>query len=550
MLPVLIITAGVVIVFGQSIRHDYVLWDDDALLLSNPAVMAPSIDAVKLAWQGPHEHLYVPLTYNLWFVVARVAGLFTRGSIPAAGWFHAASIAIHTANALLVYALLRQLQVLRSAAVIGALAFALHPLQVEVVAWCSAMKDLLSTGLALVCMLCHVRALNDGSLTRSKTIGLHSAALLAMALATLAKPGVVAVPVMLIAIDLLVLSKPVARALLWNLPLLAVAGAAVIWTRAAQAVEAFQPLPLLLRPAIAVDALAFYLKKLAVPIRLCTDYGLDPCTAWSSGLWMWSWLAPAGIFALVLLIARRHKMLAVGLILFCIGFSPVLGVVPFAFQYYSTVADRYAYLPMIGFAMMAADVAMMQRSRSQWMLAGGVLATWAALSATQVHVWRNGEILERHTIAANPRAYAAYTRLACHVVTIPRAAEWAADSPPRLPAGALEPAKEYCWRSLMIRNDYAPAMNDLVALHLLEGHFREALTLAECFGRLSTIHHLPPGELSYSPLWIGEGWLRLGEQARARAQLDLALQIPALQQQAGQLLAQFSGSQAKPGGPR
>ena len=132
------------------------LWDDDALLLANPAVMSPSIDAVKLAWQEPHEHLYVPLTYNLWFVVARVASLLTHGSTPAAGWFHAASIAVHIMNALLVYALLRQLHVLRSAAVIGTMAFALHPLQVEAVAWCSAMKDLLSTCLALLCMLCHV----------------------------------------------------------------------------------------------------------------------------------------------------------------------------------------------------------------------------------------------------------------------------------------------------------------------------------------------------------------------------------------------------------
>jgi len=111
--PALIIVAGVLVIFGRIIVHDYVLWDDDALLLANPAVMTPSFDALKLAWQGPHEHLYVPLTYNLWFLIARAANLFTQGATPAAGWFHAASIAVHIANALLVYALLRSLQVLR-----------------------------------------------------------------------------------------------------------------------------------------------------------------------------------------------------------------------------------------------------------------------------------------------------------------------------------------------------------------------------------------------------------------------------------------------------
>ena len=114
----------------------------------------------------------------------------------------------------------------------------------------------------------------------------------------------------------------------------------------------------------------------------------------------------------------------------------------------------------------------------------------------------------------------------------------------------MESARAYCWSSLMIRNDYTPAMNNLVALHLLEGHFREALTLAERFGRIASIHHLPPGSLSYSPLWIGEGWLRLGDQARAKAQLSLALQVPALQEQADQLLRRLPGPRAAPGGLR
>ena len=240
---------------------------------------------------------------------------------------------------------------------------------------------------------------------------------------------------MLIAIDLLILRKAFARALLWNLPLLVAAGAAVIWTRAAQAVEAFQPLPFLSRPAIAVDALAFYLQKLFIPVRLCADYGLDSHTVWSSGRWMWSWLIPACFFALVLLIARRRNLLALGLILFCMGLLPVLGIVPFAFQYYSTVADRYAYLPMIGIAMMAAGLATTLRSRPQWILASGVLIVWAALSIIQVQVWRNGETLERHTIAVNPRAFAAYTRLACHVVAIPTADRSIAASPASLGRG-------------------------------------------------------------------------------------------------------------------
>ena len=450
MLAALIIVAGVLLVFGQTIGHDYVLWDDDALLLANPAVMMPSTEALKLAWQGPYEHLYVPLTCNVWFLIARVAGLFTQDAVPAAGWFHAASITVHAGNALLVYSVLRSLKVLRPAAMVGALAFALHPIQVEAVAWCSAMKDLLSTCLALVCMLCHIRALDAASSVPRRATSMHLTALLAMALATLAKPGVVAVPAMMLAVDLVILRRPATRSVLTLVPLLAVSAAAVVWTRAVQSVGAFEPLPLLLRPAVAVDALAFYLHKLAMPVRLCTDYGLDPHTVWSGGRWMWSWLIPACVFGLVLPFARQRKLLAAGLVLFCIGLSPTLGIIPFAFQYYSTVADRYAYLPMIGLAMMAADLATMLKSRPGWMLAAGILVAWAALSANQAQVWRNGEALELHTIAANPQAFAAYTRLACHAVAIPTPTQPVAGSLPRVSEGFMQSALAYCWRSLEI----------------------------------------------------------------------------------------------------
>lgn len=540
-LSAILIVAGVLVVFGQTIRHDYVLWDDDALLLSNPAVMTPSLDALKLAWQGPYEHLYVPLTYNLWFLIARVARLLTQDAVPGAGWFHAASIIVHAGNALLVYALLRSLKVLWPAATIGAFAFALHPIQVEAVAWCSAMKDLLSTCLALLCMVCHIRAMDAASSSTRRTAVLHLVALLSMALATLAKPGVVAVPAMLVAIDLLILGKTAMRTLLWNLPLLVVGGAAVVWTQAVQSVEAFSPLPILLRPAVAVDALAFYLQKLALPIRLCTDYGRDPHTVWSSGRWIWAWLIPVCLFGLILPFARRHKMLAAGLMLFCIGLLPVLGIVPFAFQYYSTVADRYAYLPMIGFALMVADLAMLLKSRPQWILAGGILIAWAALSTTQARIWRNGEALELHTITVNPRSAAAYTRLACQAAEIPASDH----SPPgdrhlpQVPPGSMDVAREYCWKSLFIRNDYAPAMNNLITLDLLEGRLREALTLAECFGRMAAIHHLPKGNFSFSAVWVAEGWLRLGEPAKARKQLNLALQSPEQCNQANRLLRQM-----------
>src|SRR5205823_5816266 len=108
------------------------------------------------------------------------------------------------------------------------------------------------------------------------------------------------------------------------------------------------------RPLLAADALMFYLRQVFFPARLGFDYGRSPDWVLAHGR---AWIA-VGVLAnaaIIIFFALPRKAPAViAAAIFTAGLLPVLGLVPFDFQVYSTVADHYAYLAMLGPALAVA----------------------------------------------------------------------------------------------------------------------------------------------------------------------------------------------------
>ena len=102
------------------------------------------------------------------------------------------------------------------------------------------------------------------------------------------------------------------------------------------------------RPIVALDAIAFYTGKLLVPFHFLIDYGRSPDWLMAHPSVWWA----AGVAALggLIVLAIRKPILHISAAIALAGILPVLGLVPFNFQYYSTVADRYVYLAMLGVA--------------------------------------------------------------------------------------------------------------------------------------------------------------------------------------------------------
>jgi tetratricopeptide (TPR) repeat protein len=414
-LPILLVATG--LVYLRVLWAGFVTFDDDFHVYANPFLNPPTLQSVGRFWARAYEQLYVPVAYTIFAGIARVAQIPAHldGSTgqtisldPAA--FHGASVALHVANAGLCFALIRRLTGRARAAWLCALLFALHPLQLESVGWISELRGLASAGFSLSALLVLVRLRQAVDPARSAIRLVVSALLLACAM--LCKPSAAALPLVALAIDRIVFRTPWRRALVVTTVWGAVVLPLVLVTHATQAVPVAGQSAWWQRPFIAGHALAFYLFKTVVPIDLCVDYGWTPTAVMSQAWGYLAWIVPAALLWVGYRRRLRRPMTWLGALLFVSFLLPTLGLVPFAYQAYSTVADRYAYLALLGVGLVAADLVERVKAEAAAMRAAvAALGALAMLTFVQSRHWRSGSDLLRHTIDVNPAAGFAYNNL-------------------------------------------------------------------------------------------------------------------------------------------
>ena len=405
LLPLLVL-AVTWAVLGEVVRGGFVRWDDNLHVTENPWLHPVTLAHIGHFWQTSYEGLYIPLSYTVYSLLALIArDPATQALNPHV--FHAANLGLHLVNVLLVFALLKRLVGGAWAAAGGALLFGLHPVQVESVAWVSELRGLLSALFSLVALgqYWEFRQAPAGP----RPWGRFVLATLAFGLALLAKPSAVAVPLMALVLD----GWGRGRSWRLSLPLVlwaSLALAEIVLSRTSQPAPAALLLPLWRRPFVAGDALAASLAHLVWPVALGIDYGRSPATVLAHPGGYLTWLAPACLGVLLWRIRRSWPLLMVAGGLFLAALLPVLGLVPFAFQEVSTVADRYAYLAMLGPALAAACLLARVPRRAVPLAAGLSLAVLLLLglqSALQVMVWQNDFALFSRALAVNPRSWVA-----------------------------------------------------------------------------------------------------------------------------------------------
>ena len=407
----------VLLVFGQCCFFEFVNWDDGLLITQNHLVNPPSLARAISAWTTPHLQLYIPLTYNVWSLLASVGQTQTPDSLGQTinPWvFHIANVLLHLANTILVFQILRSLVRRPWLAALGAAFWAVHPIQVEVVAWATGMKDLLSSFLALWAIWLYLRTAREQKppLSTRKAYMLYSTAGVILLLATTAKPGIIGVPLMVIALDWLLLERPLKRVLLCALPLLIAVIPSTIITALVQPATGIDPSPAWTRPLIAGHALAFYLQKICWPDAFTSDYGLAPKRV-MLGMWVYlAWTLPTLLTLGIICFRTGRKYLSASGLIFLAGVGPVLGLVPFAFQYFSTVADRYLYLSMLGVAL--ALVWALSRLANKWIvpIGGILLVLLGTRSFFQCQTWESSRSLFTNAIKVNPNSFSGYANLA------------------------------------------------------------------------------------------------------------------------------------------
>ena len=416
----LALLALVVVVCGVYFRifdASFVGMDDDINVYANPFLNPVSVDNVGRFWRHAYEGLYIPLAYTIFAGIALLARMpaETLSSInqavtlsPAA--FHVASIAFHVVNAWLCFLLALQLTRSRKLALLCSLVFAAHPLQVESVAWISELRGLSSASFALAALNGFILSRQVANPRRARNL-LIASALLAIG-ALLCKPAAAALPLLVLIIDRVALRTPWRKSL-WTASTLAVCVLPIIvLTRTVQVVDPLGASRAWQRPFIAGHSLAFYLFKTVVPTDLGLRHGRTPQWVLAHS---WNYMigaVPLGLFVFCFIRRQQRPLTWLGSLVFIAFLLPTLGLIPFAYQAQSTVADRYAYLPMVGIGLIAADTVSAIRPKRALLVGSVLAALLGVLSFNQTWYWIDNTEFLRHMIDINPQVSFAHNNLA------------------------------------------------------------------------------------------------------------------------------------------
>jgi hypothetical protein len=334
-------------------RFQFVNYDDDVYVTDNFHIKYGfDSDTVKWAFTTYHGANWHPLT---WLSHTLDCSLFYLNP----GRHHQVNVLLHAVNALLLFwVLMRATGYVGRSFMVAAL-FALHPINVESVAWVSERKNLLSMLFLLLALAAYRWYAEKPRVDRGAVV----AALFALGL--MAKPQIITFPFVLLLWDYWPLrrmfadhneppaagaipAKSFAWLLIEKIPLFLLAAASALVTMRAQVVNV-NPYPFAVRLATAIVSYVWYLGKAIWPSHLAVLY---PHTAGMPPVWqvLSAALCLLVITALVIAGARRHRYLVVGWLWFLGTLVPMIGLVQVGRQ---AMADRYAYVSLIGIFIIA-----------------------------------------------------------------------------------------------------------------------------------------------------------------------------------------------------
>jgi tetratricopeptide (TPR) repeat protein len=392
-------------VFGQTLGHDFVNYDDDSYIHTQPEIVRGfSVEGVRWAFTNRHSGNWHPLTSISHMLDCQLYGLNPRGH-------HLTSVLLHGCTVIGLFFALRQMTGNAARAAFVAAVFAIHPLRAESVAWVAERKDVLS-GLLFVLMIAAYTWY-----ARRPSFGRYVVVAVAFALGLMSKPMLVTVPFVLLLLDFWPLRREsgLGRLVIEKLPLLLLSAAASAATILAQTatMSSIEKLPLALRLGNAAAAVSTYIWQLFWPSKLAVFYP-HPRDQLPLVIIAGSVLLIVGVTIAVIAFRRTRPYLATGWFWFLGMLVPVIGIVQVGLQAH---ADRYTYLPHIGLLValtwFVADAMGGWRAKVPLLsiAAAGVLSALTWQATAQVSHWRSSETLWRHAVAVTKDSPVAYNNL-------------------------------------------------------------------------------------------------------------------------------------------
>jgi tetratricopeptide (TPR) repeat protein len=389
-------------VFGQTLHHEFVNYDDDEYVYQNPAVTR------GLTWKGiawaftkPHAGNWHPLTWLSHELDCQLYGLNPAGH-------HLSNVLIHIATVIALFLVLREMTGAFWPSAFVAAVFAIHPLRVESVAWVAERKDVLSGLFFMLTIGAYVRyARRPWSWRR------YGLVVVLFAMGLMSKPMLVTLPLVLLLLDYWPLQrKESAKSLaLEKLPLLALSAAVCGVTLLAQTevIQSAGSFSLPLRLGNALVSCMVYLDQMIYPAGLAVMYpyphnGLPPWKVALAGILL------VGLSAVALGLRWKQPWILVGWLWYLALLLPVMGIIQVGDQAH---ADRYTYLPLIGIYValtwLAAELRMNHAAFGALM--AGVITVLMFCAWKQTTYWKNSETLWSHALDCTTGNYIAHGNL-------------------------------------------------------------------------------------------------------------------------------------------
>jgi hypothetical protein len=383
---VLVLSTG--FIYWPVANHSFLNYDDQEYVTENPHVRTGLIlENLIWAFHAIHSANWHPITWISHMVDVQLFGIDP-------GMHHLSSLFLHALNSILLVHVLNKMTGNFQASFLAAALFALHPLQVESVAWIAERKNVLSAFFGILTIRAYVCYAQSPRLNR------YLQMVFFFMLSLMAKPMLVTMPFLLLLIDYWPLKRlsnrfSFYRSLREKVPLVFLASLSCLITVIAQkdvgAIKQMEAFPLSIRVANALMSYISYMAKTIWPRNLAAFY---PHPGGSLPLWKVSW----ALLILILISVwvgryrEKHPHLLMGWLWYLGTLVPVLGLIQVGSQ---ALADRYAYIPLIGLFIMIAWTIPFQRLRPVvlYPIAGIVFFLLMTGTRDQVRHWRNDAVL-------------------------------------------------------------------------------------------------------------------------------------------------------------
>ncbi len=416
MLLGILILAG--IVFSNTLNNDFILgWDDQDQVVNNPDIKDLSFESVKTIFKTFYVGMYQPITTLSYALNYTVSGMDAKV-------FHLTNLVIHLINILLVFVLFFNFTKKVDISLIISILFAVHPMNVETVAWISTRSNLLYALFYLASLISYVKFLE------TKKKGLIILTFLFFILALLSKASALTLPYILILFDMYKSRKfdfknIIEKAILICISFVFIFIAYQARLEASHIGSLRDAFSLFERMIFIAYSFVFYLIHLLLPINLAATHYYpvislpDPNATIDT-----SYYLAAFVFLIVLAFAiyllrnaylkkKFVNPMLFGLSFFVLSIFATIHFVPIGLQ---IVAERYVYIPYLGFFFIIAFYysSFVNSNNTRkfapylHVLFTIIVLSFSYISHSQVTKWKNCETLMTDVIKQNPKIWHAY----------------------------------------------------------------------------------------------------------------------------------------------